>query len=246
MRGTITLTKPSDEQEVTAGKKKNKRDNLKDRSPGSLTPTLEDDIPQMFAREFGEKGEQLYQEIVGHIKDLVAESFRHGVKELGTTVRDEWGRHGYSSHIHYVRPWLNALVEDLRKFGLDDVKDSLDLIASESSVVSEDEDDLDTGILEVEPPPAEEIPDIPVEDEELEMDLSSADLPEVAEPPAMEAAEELPLPPEDEEVPVASALTVKDVRRQLAKRRKTRTVVAETPVSTLVASAQSLLADLDK
>lgn len=209
------------------------------------------------------------------VKGKLPELFEAAVTRLTETLKHKKGVDGLKDNAQFFAPWIKAVVDDVRTTGMKEIMKSLESLARDHSVKVVDEGLLEQPIPDVAPAPdaleadepvpedmalpeaIEEVPEIP--------DLSAEDVEgmlkgdEVPEAPAPAPATVSPTPPAPAGAapgtppgamvpapqPAAAATTMKDLRRQLVKRRQQRQVVAEPTKDDLLHAASRSLASLE-
>lgn len=203
-----------------------------DRAPGSTPDHLRRRMSQLYADFFSEVGEGVYSKAMSEVKTALEAALTEGIKNLKSKIKEELGRQGYEAAIKHIRPWLDALITDIRAegFSSDEWAQQLNSLASQFSVET---DELPEGaegdeLLGVEPP-AEEEPAAPdgtvkeVEKEETEP-VTQSELEKILDQGA-KGAEEAPVA---EEVPKAAARTLGELKREFAEKRQQRKVEGST------------------
>lgn len=227
-----------------------------DREPGSTPDYLRRRMSQLYADFFSELGEGMYADALAQSKAAVEQVMREGIKNLKERIKDELGRQGYEAAIKHVRPWLEALIDDIRTKGFsttagtrvttaapdDSWGDMLDSLASEFSVDTPEPVESKEGeeLVGVEPPADEPESEIPKPPAELKQDTAKEE-PAAAEE-AKEVAKEETEPVDESELekilnqgakpaaeqPKAAARTLGDLKRDFTKRRQQRKVEGST------------------
>jgi len=203
-----------------------------DRTPGSTPDHVRRRMSQLYADFFSDVGEAVYAKAMAEMKTTLETVLNEGIKDLRSKIKDELGRQGFEAAIKHVRPWLDALVTDIRSegFSSDDWAKQLDSMASQFSVEADEVPQPEGGDEELEgvKPPEQEAPAAEetveeVKEEETEP-VSESELQKILDQGAGAPPKEEPAA----EVPKAAARTLGDLKREFAQRRRQHKVEGAT------------------